>query len=210
MSDQTPEKPRNYIAWLIHVSFQSIPFFSLNIIWFLMTILIVTAPPAAAGLFYATSELKQGNQAGWGVFFEGFKKYFWVSWLWALVVWVGFGLIGFNIWFYLQQASNSALIGATFFIALYFVWFLIHLYSLPLLLRQEKPHVFQAMRNSLVILTRRALPTLRLLAMLLGIGIVSVLVPVLPIFISISLMVYLIVYEVDRAIVQLMPAESQH
>src|SRR5690242_5559478 len=58
-----------------------IPLITLNVVWFIISLPIVTALPAIGGLFYATNRLAHGRSADWRTLLEGFRLYFWRSWL---------------------------------------------------------------------------------------------------------------------------------
>lgn len=136
-----------------------IPLISLNIIWFVCTVPLVTAIPATAALFYATNRLAHGGNPDWRTFFEGFRVCFRRSWAWGLLNLLIFGgLIGYFFYFSQEQDgfwvwARAAVIVATFF------WLMIQLYTFPLLLEQEEPRLLLALRNSLIALIRRPLHT---------------------------------------------------
>ena len=53
-----------------------------NLLWVVFTLLIITAPAAFAGMYYATHTLAKEKSASWRTFFVGFKDFFWVGWRW--------------------------------------------------------------------------------------------------------------------------------
>ena len=57
----------------------------INALWVLLTLPILTAPGAMAGLFYSINKLAKNEPINAGTFFEGFRNYFWVSWRWTLL-----------------------------------------------------------------------------------------------------------------------------
>jgi uncharacterized membrane protein YesL len=47
-----------------------------NLLWLLLTLPVVTAPAAAAGLFHLCREINDGREPRLPIFFEGFRKWF--------------------------------------------------------------------------------------------------------------------------------------
>ena len=161
------------------------PYFVLNFIWAFFTVLLVTAIPAAAGLYYATNELAHGRTAGLDTFFEGAKQYFWTSWKWGLPnLVIGF-LFSVNFWFYGYVTWRYANYVRMLFYGLVFVWAAINVYIFPFLIEQEKPALRIAIRNSLVVFFRFPFHTAGLLllyAVLVWVG--TYYVPPLWIFVT--------------------------
>jgi uncharacterized membrane protein YesL len=137
--------------------YKSIPFISLNVLWFLLTLPLITAFPAVAGLFYATNQLAHGKTAGWGDFMDGFRRYFWISWRWGmlniLVLLVG----AVNIWFYGQVETGWADIIRGINIGLVFIWGSSQIFTFPFLIEQEDRRLKVAIRNILVMYLRSPL-----------------------------------------------------
>jgi uncharacterized membrane protein YesL len=115
----------------------------------------VTAPPAAAGLYYASNQLAHEKDANWRTFFEGFRLHFWLSWRWMLANLLVAALIFSNYLFYgrLQAQWSSAAQGI--FLGTLFLWVLVQIYTFPLLLEQSERRVLTALRNSLVLYLKR-------------------------------------------------------
>jgi uncharacterized membrane protein YesL len=122
-----------------------------NLLWLLLSLPLVTAPPAAAGLYHATRELALRRPVDWHTFFEGFRQHFWLSWRWGLPNLLVAGVLGFNAWFYgqLQQPWTPLVQGAL--LGLFVLWLLLQLYTFPLLLAQQDRRLRVALRNSLVL-----------------------------------------------------------
>lgn len=168
-----------------------IPMVGLNLIWFVLTLLIITAFPAAGGLYYATNRIAHGETAGIGIFFDGFKQHFWTSWKWGLVNLVVNFLLVTNIWFYGQFEGTGFFILQSLFFSLILIYTCMAIYIFPFLLEQESPVLKVAIRNSFAALVRfmgRSFGLLLLFILLAG---VSVLVPPLWFVITVSLMAYL-------------------
>jgi len=130
------------------------PYFIVNIVWFFFTVLLVTAIPAAAGLYYATNELAHHRSSGLDAFFEGAKKYFWISWKWGLPNLLFGFLFTVNFWFYDYINWEYADYMRLLFYFLVFVWASINVYIFPFLIQQGKPVLRTAVRNSVITFLR--------------------------------------------------------
>lgn len=169
-----------------------IPLISLNIIWFVCTVPLVTAIPATAALFYATNRLAHGGNADWRTFFEGFRLCFRRSWAWGLMnLVVGSGLVGYFFYFSQLQDNVGLWARAAVFVAS-FLWLTIQLYTFPLLLEQQQPRLLQALRNSLVALLRRPLQSMGYAALVVAVVVGTTLL-IMPawVFITASFSAYL-------------------
>jgi uncharacterized membrane protein YesL len=123
-----------------------------NILWLLLCLPIITIPPAFAGLYYATSQLAQTELSTRQTFFEGFKKYLFPSYFWFFSNVIVVGLLLFNIdfsikfpqvvWLQLLRGVYWVLLGS---------WMLLQIYTFPLIIQQDKPRLFLALRNSIIL-----------------------------------------------------------
>jgi uncharacterized membrane protein YesL len=139
--------------------YDSIPFIGINLLWFLLTLPLITAFPAMAGLYYATNQLAHGKSAGGSEFFEGFRNYFWVSWCWGLMNIFVIVVLAVNIWFYGQvKASWADLIRGTS-LGLMVIWGSMQFYIFPFLIEQKDRRLKVAVRNTLVMSLRSPLRT---------------------------------------------------
>ena len=133
----------------------SIPLITLNLVWLMTSLPLVTLIPSTAALFYATNRLAHGKSADIHTFFEGFRLYFRRSWLWGLLnVLVGIILVS-NFIYYGRVTEQWATIADAIVIVVSMIWLSLQVYCFPLLLEQEKPDLRLAMRNSLILLIRR-------------------------------------------------------
>ena len=186
-----PEKV-TFRETLINLYYDLIPLVSLNIIWFLLTLPIVTAFPAAAGLYYATNQLAHQKGAGWKTFFDGFRIHFWLSWRWGLLNVIIILVAVSNIKFYGQLEAEWSVWLRGVIIGLSILWGIIQLYTFPFLLEQEKQRLSTALRNSMVLLATRPAPVLSVAFLSLVLAVLSTVI-VLPawFFFTASLSVYL-------------------
>ena len=177
---------------LINIYYDLVPLVSLNIIWFLLTLPIVTAFPAAAGLYYATNQLAHQKGAGWKTFFDGFRIHFWLSWRWGLLNAIILIVLVSNIVFYGQLEAEWSVWLRGVIIGLSILWGIIQLYTFPFLLEQEKQRLSTALRNSIVLLATRPAPVLSVAFLSLVLAVLSTVI-VLPawFFFTASLSVYL-------------------
>jgi uncharacterized membrane protein YesL len=148
-------------AWLVlmdsfRLTFQKIGLLlTLNILWWLFTLLIVTWPPATAGLYYVARRLAnpdESEQTTWRDFFVGFKLYWLKSWQLTAVNLVIGGVILFGFRFYLGlEDSLLGWVAAPIFYIL-LVWLGLQLYLFPLLIEQTDKLVRLIFRNAFVLL----------------------------------------------------------
>lgn len=125
-----------------------------NIFWVFLTIPVVTAPAALAGLFYNSQQLAEGESEGWKTFFIGMRKYLWAGYKWALVNLFVLASLYFYLWYF---SGNDSLMGSlirAFDLGVAFWWLIVQIFVFPFMLYQEKPGLLHAMRNSLVIYAR--------------------------------------------------------
>lgn len=146
-----------------------------NIVWLVSCILILPGPPVTMALFYYANQTVRGEAIDVTDFFKVIPRFLKTGWRWGLVNLVVVGVLVGDI--YLTNSENLSTAGL-FFRGIYFTllafWGLAQIFALPFLLEQEKPSVFQALRNSLVMIGRNpifsfCLLILLLLTLLLGI-----------------------------------------
>ena len=191
MTGIEPEKV-TFRESLVNLYYDLVPLVSLNIIWFLLTLPIVTAFPAAAGLYYATNQLAHQKGAGWKTFFDGFRIHFWLSWRWGLLNVIIILVAVSNTKFYGQLEAEWSVWLRGVIIGLSILWGIITLYTFPFLLEQEKQRLSTALRNSMVLLATRPAPVLSVAFLSLMLAVLSTVI-VLPawFFFTASLSVYL-------------------
>jgi len=186
-----------------------IPMVGLNLIWFVMTILVVTAFPAAGGLYYATNRIAHGETASIGTFFDGFKQHFWTSWKWGLGNLVVYFLLITNIWFYGQFEGTGFFILQSLFFSLTLVYTCVLTYIYPFLLEQESPSLKVALRNSFAAFARFMGRSFALLLLFIVMAGISIFVPPLWFVITVSLMAYLANWHTMWVIRTLMQEEQR-
>ncbi len=128
-----------------------IPLVTLNLVWFVVSLPIVTLIPATGALLYATNALAHGKDANISMFFEGFRRYFWKSWQWGLLNLLIIAVLASNLLFYSTAGSDIAQIARVIVIAVAVLWIAIQMQVFPVLLEQEQPKFTLALRNGLVL-----------------------------------------------------------
>lgn len=125
-----------------------------NLFWLLLLIPVLTIPMAFAGLYACAHGIAHDESLDWRSFFTGIKKHFGASLRWTLAnVFVVF-LFGFYTWFFTTQSDPAAgrsniWVGITLALAL--LWWILNMYTFPLMLAQEKPSYLNALRNSTIL-----------------------------------------------------------
>lgn len=168
------------------------PFVTLNLLWIVVSVPIVTMIPATAALLYAMNRYVHGSVADWSTYFEGLRRWFWRSYLWGGLNVLVIGLLASNIIFYTRFDSPWATPPAMLAVVLLALWLTLQVLTFPLMLQQEAPWLRLALRNSVVLLARRPGPvvTYTLLIGLIAISTTFVF-PFAWLFISASLCAYL-------------------
>ncbi|HCU58044.1 MAG TPA: hypothetical protein DF984_07485 [Anaerolineaceae bacterium] len=179
-------QPRNLKEKFVNFYYNAVPYFTLNLVWCALSLPVVTIFPALGGLYYAVLQMSQDGSADGGTVWEGFKKFGWLSLRWGVLVYGLGAVLVLNIWFYfnLDQAwAIFALSGAVVFLL---IWIAINQFSFPILLLQEEKKIILAIRNGFIIVMRKPLVALKVIALSLLISAVSILLPPLWIFISMA------------------------
>jgi uncharacterized membrane protein YesL len=182
-------------AWLVFraaliLTFQRIGLLLVtNILWWLLSLPLVTLPPATAGLFYVVrrlTDINESEQTTWRHFFEGFKYYWLRSWqLMAInLAIVAVIMISFLFYFNREQTALRLIAVPVFYIML--LWLGMQLYLFPLLITQEVKQLRLMFRNALVLVAGNVIFTVVLGLLLLSVVLVAAALagPVLFILIS--------------------------
>ncbi len=147
-ADQGPRE------WYRDASENIVHLITINLLWFIFSVLIITAPPALAGLYYATNQLAHNRNADRRTFFEGFRKYFWQGWHWVIINF--FVLSGTT--YILLQIGKLETIWASWMqgalLALSLIWVIAQLFTFPLVIEQTVHRLGYAFYNSIVLMIR--------------------------------------------------------
>jgi hypothetical protein len=123
--------------------------FTLNLVWLLSWLTIILGPPVTLGLYHVNERLIYGESLGLPGLVEGSRRYFFVSWLWAIINLLVMAIIVVNYLFYASFTTSWFDLLQGFFILLGLAWLAIQFYALPYLIVQERKHIGLAMRNAL-------------------------------------------------------------
>ena len=111
-------------------------------------LLVGLLPPATAGMWYLTNQVAHHKTVEFRMMWDGAKMYATKSWLHALLNIVVAALVYVNIWFYGAIDAQWAVIVRGLFIGLAVLWVLIQIYVMPMLMEQQEPKFFLALRNA--------------------------------------------------------------
>ena len=163
-----------------------------NILWLLLSLLIVTWPAATAGLFSLVRRVVQEElgsspqEARLSDFWHGFRQYWLRSSLLTVIDLAGLGLIAVALVFYGGSTAEPLrwLVGPIGLIGL--VWITAQLYVYPLLLERLTSRPWEVMREALLMAIGYPLSSLSLLVtvIVLTIAAVALAGPVLFVFFS--------------------------
>ncbi len=157
-----------------------------NLLWLLLAIPVVTLPPATAGMLYLTNQVAHHKSVELRLFFEGFRRFFWKSWLLALLNVLVLAVFAANAQFYGGRIGGQwGAILQGLFVGLAGVWCLVQLYVLPMLFEQEEPRLLLALKNAAFMTFASPMTSLVLAALL---AIVAALSVVLALPLAIALM----------------------
>ncbi len=155
----------------------AIPLITLNVAWFLISLPIVTLLPATGGLVYATNRLARGRAANWHTLLEGFRLYLRQSLILGLLNVAIAAVVGANLLYYsLRPEEGWIQVARLIVLTVALIWGMVQVHAFPLLVEQEQPHIRLALRNSLVILIRRPLPSLLVTLLIAFIAALSTLI----------------------------------
>ncbi|MBL7064920.1 MAG: DUF624 domain-containing protein [Anaerolineae bacterium] len=162
----------------------------MNVVTALLAILVVTFPPALAGLWSTANRVVQGKAVGWSDYLEGFRRYFWKAWGLALLNVLVVIIVITNVRFYtsgnapFEISSTLSLWIRAFWAAAAFLWLILQMYPLALLLEQEDQRLRVVLRNAAVLFVANPGFSLVLALLLLVVAVISVLFPVLWFFVT--------------------------
>jgi len=163
-----------------------------NILWLLLSLLIVTWPAATAGLFNLVRRVVQEEldtplqEARFADFWDGFRQYGLRGSVLSIIDLAGLGLIATALAFYggSTQEPLRWLVGPIGLIGL--AWITAQLYVYPLLLERTGSRPWEIMREALLLALGYPLSSLSLLVTVLVLAIAAVALagPVLLVFFS--------------------------
>lgn len=90
-------KPKQLKERLLDIYYGTLPLFNLNIVWFILSLPLLTFLPALGGLYHAIQQYHRKEPANWPVFWDGFKENWLVSLKWGGIVLLGDLILAANI-----------------------------------------------------------------------------------------------------------------
>jgi len=145
----------------------------LAVVWWVLTLLVVTAPPAAAGLHLVANRIVHGRRVSFGLFWEGFQQYFVAGWKVAALDLLALVLLLSNLQFYYSLANPWIRLVTILWLYGLILWLALQFYLFPLLLEQEDRGILLVYRNGLVLLFARPVFALTLLAVVALVSLAS-------------------------------------
>ena len=202
-------EPKNFKDRFMDFYYGLIPLFTINLVWFLLSLPIVTIFPATGGLYYAVLELERENSADWGTVWVGVKKHWWLSLKWGLLILVSYIFMVGNIWFYLNLDQGWSVFPLTISIVVLILWSTVTQFGFPLLLLQEEKKIFLAIRNAYVIVMRKPLSALKVLLISFLTTIISLLLLPLWIFVSMAWIIRIRTKTVLKAVEEIKQQDAE-
>ena len=154
----------------------------LSLLWWLGTIIIVTAAPVSLGLHNVANRMANYKRVDSSMFFEAAKSHFGKGWLLYLMRLVVPLLVGANIWFYFNLDNWMWLIGVLF-AWLLFVSLMISLYIFPLFYQQDETSLKMVLRNAVILTMQHPLYTF-LLMLFMGVFVALSIIPIIALFLT--------------------------
>jgi hypothetical protein len=119
-----------------------------SLLWLVLTLLVLPAPAATVALVELAQRVHARESPTLGDYWRLVWKRFWLGWRWAAITLPVVVVLGIDFWI-APTIFPVGLAGAMRVIATLAlgIWCVILAYSLPLLFRQERESVVQALRN---------------------------------------------------------------
>ena len=166
----------------------------MNIVTVLLMVPVVTFPPALAGLWNAANLVANGKSIHWSDYFEGFRRYLWKAWGFALLNVVVLVVLFANFRFYAPGTApfsidpNLSIWIRALFAGVALLWLVVQMYPMALLLEQVDQRLWVALRNAVVLLVASPGFTIVLVLLLLIVAVISTAFPVLWVLTSLALL----------------------
>jgi uncharacterized membrane protein YesL len=152
----------------------------LSLIWWLGTVLIVTAAPATVGLNQVANRIANYKRVDNSFFWEGARSNIGRGWLLYLINLVVPIIIGTSVVFYLSTTGWLRILG---FVCIWLFVFVLMIsqYYFPLFWQQDEPNIRLILRNAALLALQHPLYTLLMLLFQIIIIVLSVAIT-LPVF----------------------------
>lgn len=163
------------VVWrgLRHLNERGYTYIWANVLWALLTLPLVTAPAAWAGLVKVSYTALSQPTAEISLFWEGFRQNFRRGLVMFVLNVIIIVVNVSNLTAYSQQTGVEVAFARMVWILALAVWFALQLYLWPLLYEMKEPKLLGAMRNALVMIYLNPLFTLSVLLCALVIAFLS-------------------------------------
>ncbi len=145
---------------------------SIHLLFLLGNILIIPGPPATLALFFYGNRIAHGETANERDFLNAIRSYWKPAWRWGFLNLLVIGLLGGDYSLIGRLHSEIGYFIQGLYTILLAGWLLLQVFTLPFLLEQQQPRVFQALRNATVFISRNLIFVL-VLALLLGLSLAA-------------------------------------
>lgn len=137
-------------------------------------LLLGLVPPATAGMFYLTNQVAHHKSVEFRMLWDGAKMYATKAWLHTLLNLLAAVLIWANLQFYGAIDAQWAVIVRGLFVGIAVLWTLIQIYVFPMLLEQQEPKFFLALRNAAFMTFASPITTLILAVLMVVVAALSI------------------------------------
>ena len=161
---------------LRQLQFQGYVYIWANLLWIALSLPIVTAPAAWAGLIRLSYHAQRTPSADFKQFWLGFRENLGRGSLLAFINLIVIGVNVVNLVAY-RDADGLIIAARGVWITALVAWFMIQFYAWPLFYSMEQPSLRGAFRNATVMILLNPLFTLALLLLIVLLIVVSMLLP---------------------------------
>lgn len=162
-----------------------------NLLWFVLSIPLITAPAATSALYCVADLAARDKRVAVADFFAGFKQYLAKGTLLGLLNVAAGVLLAVNILFYANLASTWADILLAIWIAATIYWLLLQVYLFPMFVVQIEPRISTTIKNATLLVLAQPLFCLTTAIILLMTAALSVVLLIPLLFFGISLIAVL-------------------
>jgi hypothetical protein len=127
-----------------------------HLVFLFGNILLIAGPPVTVALFFYGNRIAHGEMADQSDFFQAIRSFWKPAWRWGFLNLLIFGILlgDYYLTGKIVRDPGTAYFVQGLYITLIAAWLLIQIFALPFLFEQERPLVFQALRNSLVFIRK--------------------------------------------------------
>ncbi|MFN8485253.1 MAG: hypothetical protein U0768_19625 [Anaerolineae bacterium] len=135
-----------------------------------LLMLIAATSPATAGVYYVTNRLANGLVARTAQMFEAMRRYAMPAWGLGILNGLAVVIAIVDIEFYVNLPPPLNLIISVVWVVILVFWLWTQFYAFPMLMEQERPNIWHALRNGAIMAL--SMPALTLLIFVLVLGVV--------------------------------------